>query len=1121
MLIYSKESKANVASLTLFQRLLSSALLALVLSACTLGAPEKNSEEDSVGTFQLTKIEAKLLMTETHEEFSIPRAHKVGFRVCATEARRSRSEIRNATVVIRNPAARDTSEIATTTTDVQGCALWEESLSYNHLATPQFFTLERDVQLKSGGHQGTRKARFLFQPWSKQLIALTDANTKDRLTPAESEALLKSQASVSGNLFVQDMRLAVEARGLQTSGHKLGIEMRIDPVLYLPNQSGERTQQALAKGKFQIELFLVAALTSGEKRLLVKSGTLGPFPVNNGQILSETEIVLPNVCTAGQYHLGVRLTPVSAPEGLSSFEGLFTLGPCDSFPGNFFARQRALSRAENQGPDGFRLESYLPREEMQQLPTQSQVASAEDFVVRSGVFVDRLAFRDFETTGEVLSTRSRRFNTLTCLRSNLGSQAPLVGLAVTVHPIKGGAPEIRRTTVGGCIEWTDEVRFNVFERECWLQKSVRLVAPAVGLDMRIPILANAMANQGDSIVQADRGIDPVRFANLCNETNSSQDRAGRRLPEDQRSAIHIDQVNWTHKGTRYSINSALDLQIIRSGTLSFGARLVRASLSNLDTRTYSNLPVGRYKLRMAYVRMVGRLQTESAAVTQGITRTDPTLALEPRDILDVREQIVELGGDGSISHDIDLGSVDPDIRPLGNFERLFVDLLPLDEAARRPLLHRVFLTTLRQADSHSGGGAEILYQGETDIFQRLMSMHQTNLRDAQKRAEEVAQPSHFAQTANLRLLQVKDPRTWGDSLAARSSAGNAAHLSNWLRSLTLPEGFRQSLCRAFFDEFIGPNLQRNIRTRAIEECVSEVTKAPHRYFDIEHRFFVRNPSILKGADFDRNRPQGHTRDLAVTNAFAMGHSLNESTSNMWGWDVGSQAGTGLGDWLKKLAPTRVVPFNISASAGLKFSPFQITKAEQRAFGNQTAVQQGNYLTLEVIPLVQQAQSFQRCVSIRLDRANVLAPLIDPKVEPYYLLTTAKRSTVLREALTSPEADKVTLKILNSGWLICSGDWETPPSGQSMQFHETYYVISQRQAEAQAGTAQSDALRVFYLMLRGREDFARFMSALVSSDVFPPSYGETLVQTRLTDYDPVKAIFLRGIGGAPGQWVISR
>jgi hypothetical protein len=186
---------------------------------------------------------------------------------------------------------------------------------------------------------------------------------------------------------------------------------------------------------------------------------------------------------------------------------------------------------------------------------------------------------------------------------------------------------------------------------------------------------------------------------------------------------------------------------------------------------------------------------------------------------------------------------------------------------------------------------------------------------------------------------------------------------------------------------------------------------------------------------------------------------------------------------------------LSASAGIRYNVSH-TKQDSSSTGNSINVQNGKMITVETIPIRVAATDYEKCMVIRMDANLLFSDLSD----------------IFREDLSLGEK----LSVANRGYLVCWGQ----NSHRPLIFDEKYYILDQRPPETQAMDSSADLDRPFFVQLRGRRDFASFLTYVQGVYQVPAQYTGDYEETHMLA-DPAEAVFLRGLNSAPGQIVESQ
>lgn len=1029
-------------------------LLSSSLVACTLPSPQSRDGSSS-SSFFADSTEIKASQERFIKGFSIPEARSFHFKVCMKDRKQSKAIINNEFTI---DGAGSTS--TTKSTDASGCLNWDEEISYNHFADAQYVTLERTISAH-GFHQGEKKLRIAINPWENQAFDLEKSDVR-QLVSAESskEALFNTKTSTK-SILASDLQVSIQEKQKTERGLRMTMEVRGQPSVELRKSSNEVSTAVFSEGVFKARIRVFHTVVENGKELhnqVAASETL-KIATNKGQLYLSFPFELSELCTRGQYQLGLELeADLPAPYKLNKFEGLYFLSECDQIKGNFFAR---LQQNTNTTKDAaLSLDTYATS-----IKTGSSEPAGKGYQKSNYIFQELVAVNVNSKESSGLQRKST-LRLSTCISSPLDKK-PLIGYEFEITKMNGTKTSLP-TSNAGCLYWDDSVEFGILAQECEKLSSISLVQKELGINEKIPVLINPWNN---SVRDLSYNKELTKQPAQCAQGGTQ---------------IFTEQFSLKKTEYSYDVDAFLNLKIKMHALLSMRFQIQRPSLTEESGLTQVDAPIGDYKLQIALLK--NEVAPEKA---------------QPSDVLLYTEQAVHLEAKGVLSHPIVLSA--ENLKEIGSSNQIFITLTPAKPI--EGFKKSIFRGSLILANASDSSPLEILSTpGAADLMtgfaQAKSAQDKLVLQSQQTVANKESLSKEFLlypmninkpeQTIELRKTLATPTRLIYPELnSPQRPVMEVQALSELVRTEQMSQDLAKRFCSYWFYDYWQrpwkrtgePSVHRdaNLLMAPVRRCQILVSQDPRKFFDIQGRSFVKDPQITQVRD-------GIFRELSISSAFSFGTSHGHSETSSFTFDRGFGLSARLFDVL-------------GISAGLRWAN---TSSDQTSdqMGHQVSFSSQVNSTVETVSLRIKAAASEKCLIIKIKPEIFL----DPKI-----------SGIDAQRLFNPHlnaAEKVSAA--RGGLLLCEGTLQQKP----FEFIENYYILNQNIRGGAALNPNSSKNRPFYAAIRGDSDFVSFLSLTQKDFKLPESYAPDFRNRELL-MDRSGAFFLKNLPGSPGQYVHAR
>jgi hypothetical protein len=1077
-------------------------MTSFALVACDVKSPSapanpQDAENYNSNAFFISSSEVQFIETVLGTSMDIPIARKINFKVCLRDSAQSQPMKLQSFVI---EGAKNSQQKRT---DEAGCLQWVERIDYNHIAADRFVKLSRLLKPRNSAW-GVQTASFAVNPWSAKAFNLKDlpkSSFESMASEADEVELslqgLSQRQMVTGQLakvWVEDLRLQIEEKKLESNGVTLQFDIRTSPILRVIRDQSAVLQEPITRGEFNVSFYLIhahqTAKNAQEVRKILARSENQKVEMQDRYLYLSTDIKLSRICTEGHLRLGIKIEPQNTPVPLKTFEGVFYVGRCNQVVGAMF------SRLQNEFANDLssNLEQYLKN------TTTEEEPSSENFTQPARIEIQRLNFATKGYAEAQTMTRTRQFNVQTCLRAGLDGRATRAA-AIEVTRVNG-TKETLRTNNEGCLAWDDSITFEFMGQECWIEKDVRLTSPALGLDQTLKLSVNPWSKT-EIFARDLRFNDSVAQQNQCVQNKNQLITTG----------YSFDKLKF-----EYQVDDFLNIKIQKRGILKLAIALKRPSLTDFDVYDISSAPAGSYLVR-------GVVVDQNTTHFQNLQNK----------ILDVFEEVFHVEAQGTLVGEVALESTN--LKALANTNQILLEILPLKDGAKAALAKvpaeqrlkliqdlklnsshlspMVFRGPILLANNNESGNLEPLRDPDAgDLISRAQSQFTADQRTHRQRLQRMASKAFFADQEKLQVINLNNsseskafvsslvnPFSWRPDVPNRSaSASNVNQLFSELKqSLSSGEFSKvvaENLCAYwFYDRLARPTEKatKGVLPAGLphqydltQRCLRQVRRfGPSAFFDIEFRYFVRGVQIRNFPQEERQAIQSFAKELMINTGFALNKGYQESVTKQVSADAS----------LSLKLPEFLM---ISPSLGSRIS---ISKSWADNQGHQAAYSFASGLAgiFERLQIELETSSSEKCMSVRL--------------QPHlYIGQRAPVLYMMSHTLSNDEK----INILRQGLVVCEGMQRQ----RRLNFKEDFFIFNQRPQVTQGMDPNTDSSRPFFFTLRGMKDAVSFLDFLQVQYTIPGSSNGT-AQIQETVEDRLIPVFLKGTQVYPGQIITVR
>lgn len=1095
-------------------------LSVLTLAACNLPKPKEReldvqAKSEAAASFLVDSIKGDSLEDKSNSPFAFPEARIFTFTVCLKD------------INVHNTAAGHVFEIKELNkkmpTDAAGCLNWSERVTYNYLADSKYLRINRTI-VATGLHRGQRTISIGINPWShgENLRSVIDLSKEKDVPGLIEERALVSQAlngmSAEGKiashpLWVEDGRLFITEQQLTKNGVILLVEARTVPTIQLRKMNGDLILKSLTRGQFKAQVSLIHSYVHENKemrRLLGRSEEV-TVRIDNGTMAIKAPVALPVVPTRGQVILGLKLSPINGPEGLTPFEGIYMLGEYDQIKGASFLRVNALV-AET---PNFALDTYV-QENASTLSLNNQNEVEEDVYQTPKIEVRPLEFRFPKIVKETTTSRTLNFNVRACISHGVDQRSTRAH-TFRITKFRQNETEVpqfedNKTMNNSCINWSETIEFQMMTCQQYRKGFVEISNEDLGMHQRLEILINPWESNSDLFAR------DVRDASAL-EANVLDCKAEKR----PRPLIKLDNFSYKTSSYQYKIDNDLGMFLQKRMQIRLDATLLSYSSLSRGYSDYQRLRDGIYVLKAAIVR------------NRDYDGNHTYVASDAR-------LVQVLNGQANA----DMAFSTYDLKALGNRNTLLLELKPANEAVLtvengQPVLKNKNapinsaiaqdvevesptyqgFTILNERDASTilspvdpvgitsffinGKGAND--DNKKDIIDGIVAEGQVALQDRVTRSRAKGQMDVFIKENNLDYVNLKtqtegiDPVRGSIKIATiagqqpdRRSEKLALDREALHKVVTTGQLDRETamkFCTFWGNDYFakmyankGGLMIRNLAAAFGIECMHAIQKDPRSFFQVDRRLLVK--------ELDAKFQNGYNFALGVGTSFSLNtaHSKSSAVSQ----SVAMKAGMS-----KK--------FLDLFSVALDYS-YQMTwaKVDSNTNSNSISINGNTTMTVEQNIFAVRFNKYEQCAVVRLN------PLLFTK-DPNSSWFKGRKDylSLLNTALTPEEQGTGVTR----GLMICEGQLRQEPIVQK----ESYYLIAQEIGNsAQQQDSADERNRNFFVALRSDNDYQRFVTAIKGKAVMPNS-ANTDSDQQLETVDMMTRLFQAGAPSYPGMYLM--
>nr|WP_295900005.1 hypothetical protein [uncultured Bdellovibrio sp.] len=1053
------------------------------LAACNLPSPkDKNDTGSSAATFtaQAMADKSKALEVSVQGTFALPSSKVFNLQACVKDVAYDKA-ISGHEFIIEEVNTKVTSDKA-------GCLTWAERVSFNFLAESQYIRIERHIK-GTGLHKGSQKVAFAINPWSHgeslaPVLNPDDGNNIPRLVDDAQAAKLALKGFSQDNqitsrpLWVEDGRLFVTEQKLTRDGVELLVEMRPNPSIQLTKMNGEMFLRPLTAGSFKARLKLVHIYQQGDKeirRLLTETAPMD-VKMDNGSLAVKSTMSLPAIPTRGQIMLGLELQPVNGPQGLTSFDGIYLLGEYDQIKGSSFLKLNTLVAQTKD----FKISNYVnatltevtqkSQTDQQQEGSTTSTIDAETYQ-KPKIEVSQLEFRFIRVGQEKTATREVFYNIRACVRNGLDQKNTRAHTFKITKFRQSETEETSSVSVktdnNSCLNWDESITFKYFDCQRYLKGFVQIENKDLGMNEKLEIIVNPWESQG-AVARDMRYVDPSEKLILsCQET------------QRPRTQLIVDGFSYNTLSYNYSVDSMLNLTVTKKVQMKMDPRLlVYSSLAN-GRAEVEKLRDGVYLLRLAVVQnrdydtsntyvtsadklvnvLSGQINTDITFQTQDLkalgNRNNMLVEIYPIDenkVTVTNGQVTLKNANDSVESAIDTST--------GLETPTFVGpvTLNIDEASR----------PLRMLDASGVSSFLLNGKGTNEASQKFVvkQVVEQGLKvqaEKRQRIQARSEKTQFAKENNLDLISLKDADAQAPLVKALVGSTKLnerlivtkADLQDFVNKGTLAPALAQKLCAFWASDYLQKmyaNKGGAVSQQAVMglgmSCYNAVAKNPSAFFQVEKQMMIKE---LGGSQFVKGLNQG----LSVGTSFSV--SASHSTSKTRSTSISAKFG---------LSKKFLDLFSIGVDLGYSMS---WATSDSNSASNSVTVSGSTSMTVQQNIFKVRVNKYEQCAVVRLN------PILFIKDTKSWF---GRRDYLgfLNPRLTEEEMATATTR----GLMICEGTVRTAP----VDITENYYLIAQESNSSQMQDNGDARNRNFFIALRSKNDFNRFVLAMKGNAKMP-------------------------------------
>lgn len=1022
----------------------------LFLTQCNLPGTQKRDDigSQSVSSFYVEKLSGNYISESFAKEISIPNQRTYTFKACLKDLKKSKP-------VINHPFfISETNQDLKT--DASGCLSWNESFDFNFLTDPAFVKMERSIQSK-GIHTGTEKIQFAINLWDiesyKEIIDLNKTSVtplvegekaNQKLKPTTADANIYDLWLEDGRLFVTDEKLGSE--------FQLKYDLSLQPFIKYKKTSGEIINYPLKHGLFKGKIEIIQRFFDGtadnNQYQILANETFDNAKMEKGILSVNKVLTFSAVPSRGNIFVRLSLQTQSSISGLKDFTGIFPVGDYKNIRNNQFLK---VSNNTELIED---LSKKIPLTH-EKNKTINQQTDDKQTTAESVISIAPLSFDPLNGSQISYHRKVVRYNVTACFSNNLVT-SPLVFQKFKVSGFSqdeskpGETKEAKVSNHLGCIYWTDSVEFDMYDCHQFYRGYVIIENPHFNMKEKRYYFINPW--EPYSFGTDEKKIDNVNVLNTsCDKRNP------------KKSEIVLEGVSFENHGQQNDdrINNKLELESKRFFGVTIHPKVSIPSDIRHDYNAYNeNLANGIYLLRVAIFRNFNTgNKTEIIAYKDipvlnknNIVYGSFDFYVKDRRLLDTRNtvllQLLPVQQDKFIS-------INDYTIKLKNESMNINDTLDNDSK----LLSPIYMQDMAlDGDSKYGNlrtfsGSEIVthlgieYKDQNKSF----NLNQFIADFKNKKAQENKAENNF-KNSPTEVAKVNQLTLINDSQSSSVAFIQAIQKSLSSKKVVFDPSSSEKLCDFWFEKMWTNkfNLGEPLLKRACSQAAQSNIK---NFFDFDHIYIVKSIS--------NSQYIGPGTEKNITTAANFSMSANVSKYATTQASLAGKLGAGIkGNFI-----------STGAELGM-----QVATGSQSSTAESSSISLGESVSLQVSEshFKITTQNYDYCLSIKPkpnlfynSGKNFLLKLWDGDFDYSYFFK-------------SHLSEEEKLQTVNSGILVC----ENSRDKKVVNLIEQYYWIQQYLNTNEVQDAKDERTKVFNILLRGNQDYARFKMFLSNNWVAP-------------------------------------
>ncbi len=526
-------------------------LVAAFFAGCSSSSEDKSAQGAQDATFVVEEVTGSTDASGADSNFtSVATARIVNFTACLKDVA-VLERIQNRTFEILDGGQ----VIARRDTDTSGCLQWSEQVSFSAMAEETFIESQRTIRAIQD-HKGSVSVSIAVNPWTKGAGAVKDLRFRTPPRVKDKASALQMASDGKSTLHLAGLRGELAITKAQQDGVDGVLRIQFTPKFRRKGLDGATVLETLSDGKFRIRHQIIAQDGPNLVPLYDAEATEVSFSNDVVQAYLPVKILRrPN--KESLLRLQVEVTPVQAPQGLSSVTGAAQMGRFNSL---IVSTTSEFAEAAWTGPS----------QEVQPEPQNSS-----EFVVGQ-IRATRTEVVQLGSTGR---PKLIHVGLRACLRNAISEQG-IVNRKFRVE--SEGKVRVERLTdsENGCLEWDEPVAFDYFAKEKSFERKLTITS----LD----------GFYKDRQEQVTVSLNPWMYESASSVAVDSRYGDATQAPAVAgASEMFINGAAFNAAGREFDLDSLLNLTVIRK--FRFEVRPVIRRMTSAGWRT-ENLGNGRYHL---------------------------------------------------------------------------------------------------------------------------------------------------------------------------------------------------------------------------------------------------------------------------------------------------------------------------------------------------------------------------------------------------------------------------------------------------------------------------------------------------------------------------------------------